>query len=75
MRRYFFDLVSDERSEYDYRGCDFSELSNAEEMATLMALDLGIEPESRWSGWTVNVRNAHGQEFFRVPVPQVCLAA
>jgi len=73
MRRYFFDLVSDERSEYDYRGHDFSDLSIAEEMAKLIALDLGIEPENRWSGWSINVRNAHGQEFFRVPVPQACV--
>jgi hypothetical protein len=58
--------------EYDHRRRDFAELGAAE---TLIALDLGIEPERRRSSWSINVRNAHGQEFFKVPVPQVCLAA
>jgi hypothetical protein len=31
MRRYFFDLVSDRRLEYDYRRRDFAELGAAEE--------------------------------------------
>jgi hypothetical protein len=75
MKRYFFDLVGQQRSEYDYRGRVFSDSENAQQLAELMALDLGIEPEGEWSGWSIAVRNAQGQQFFSVPVRPDCRAA
>jgi hypothetical protein len=68
MNKYYFDLVGQHRSEYDYRGSVFSQPENAFRMAELMALDLGINPDGAWSGWAVKVRNAQGKQFFSVPV-------
>ena len=42
MKRYFFDVVSDKDSEFDYNGQEFSALERAIEFAKLIALDLEI---------------------------------
>ena len=70
MNNYFFDLVNPQRSEYDFRGCEFPSLERAYQLAELIALDLGIEAESKWSGWNIEVRNIHGQQLFSMPVPE-----
>jgi hypothetical protein len=48
---------------------------HAYELAELFALDLGIDEEDEWTGWSVNVRNAEGREFFSIPVQLSYLAA
>jgi hypothetical protein len=68
MKRYFFDLVSLDRSEHDFRGRECSSLEHAFQMAELMALDLELRSEGEWSGWTVKVRNTEGKHFLSVPV-------
>ena len=75
MRRYFFDLVSRDRSEYDFRGREFSSPENALQMAEMIALDLEVRSEGEWCGWTVNVRNPDGKHFFSIPVRSVDLIA
>lgn len=75
MRRYFFDVVGRQRSEYDYHGRDLPTIDNAHQLAELIALDLGMDPEDRWTGWAVNVRSVEGNELFSVPVQSMCLAA
>ncbi len=75
MKKYFFDLVSPQRKEFDFRGCEFSNPETAFQQAELLALDLCIEAESKWSGWTVEVRNKHGRQMFAIPVPDSELVA
>jgi hypothetical protein len=75
MRRYFFDVVGRQRSEYDYHGRDLPTPENAYQLAELIALDLGIEHENQWIGWTVNVRTPEGRELFSIPVESSDLAA
>jgi uncharacterized protein DUF6894 len=75
MRRYFFDFVGQKRCAYDYNGRDLPTPENAYDLAELIALDLGIEEDDEWTGWSVNVRNAEGREFFSVPVQSSYLAA
>ncbi len=75
MKRYFFDLVSGDRSEYGYCGGEFSTLEAARQVAELIALDLEVMDEGSWAGWTIYVRNASGQHFFSVPVPRPSLIA
>jgi hypothetical protein len=70
MQKYFFDLVGQDRSQYDYRGRVFAAPESAFRLAELMALDLNIRSEGEWSGWTIAVRNAQGQQIFSVPIPQ-----
>jgi hypothetical protein len=65
MNKYFFDLVGQERSEYDFRGREFSAPEKAFQLAELIALDLEMKGEGEWLGWSIDVRNAHGQQ---VPV-------
>jgi hypothetical protein len=68
MRRYFFDVVGRKRAEYDYRGRDFPAPDKAFRLAELMALDLAMEADDEWAGFSVKVRNADGGELFQVPV-------
>jgi hypothetical protein len=69
MQKYFFDLVGQGRSQYDYRGRVFAAPESAFRLAELIALDLDVRGEGEWTGWTINVRNAEGQQYFSVPVP------
>ena len=75
MSKYFFDRVSGNRAEYDYQGRALPTPENARQLAELIALDLEIEPEGKWTGWMVSVRNARGQQFYKIPVRQTELAA
>ena len=68
MKRYYFDLVGRQTSRYDYRGGDFPSLEKAQQLAELIALDLGLEPEGEWFGWAIAVRNAYGHEYCAIPV-------
>jgi Domain of unknown function (DUF6894) len=70
MKRYFFDLVSEQRAQYDYRGIVYPDAETARQLAELMALDLGIQADNAWSGWSVDVYNAHGQRCFSIPVKE-----
>lgn len=75
MSRYFFDLVGEERSEYDYSGRNLPSPENAYQLAELIAVDLAVEEQEVWYGWTVKVRNVQGLEMFCVPVQPGYLAA
>ncbi len=70
MNTYFFDRVGHDRAEYDYRGRACSTPEAARQLAELIALDLEVMDEGSWCGWVINVRNAIGQQFFSVPVPE-----
>jgi hypothetical protein len=75
MKRYFFDLVSEQTSQYDYRGRDLWDLESARHLAELMAIDLAVEPDGAWQGWSIRVSSALGQQFFSVPVQAQSIAA
>lgn len=71
MEKYFFDLVGQDQSQYDYRGRVFSGPEKAFRLAEVIALDLEMRGEGEWSGWRINGRNAHGEEYFSFPVPSL----
>ena len=75
MTTYFFDRVGKDRSEYDYRGHAFQTPEKARQMAELIAIDLSIEPDAPWFGWSVYVRDVRGTKLFSVPVCASELAA
>lgn len=75
MRRYFFDLVGKERSEYDYSGRELPTPESAHQLAELIAVDLALEEQEPWYGWSVKVRNTEGSEMFCVLVQSGYLAA
>jgi|HubBroStandDraft_4_1064222.scaffolds.fasta_scaffold380371_2 uncharacterized protein DUF6894 len=76
MTRYFFDVVSQERSQHDFRGRDLPTLEEARRLADLMAIDLATGPEDQWTaGWSIAVRCADGRELFAVPIQALALTA
>jgi hypothetical protein len=75
MTRYFFDRIGQGRSEYDYQGCFFASPDKAKQLAELMAIDLEIEPDGKWCGWSIDVRDPKGEKFFSIPVRASELAA
>jgi hypothetical protein len=72
---YFFDRVGKDRAEYDYKGHPFQTPEKARQMAELIALDLGMEPDGTWFGWSVDVLDQRGKRFFSIPVGAPELAA
>jgi hypothetical protein len=76
MKRYFFDVVSQSRAEYDYSGLEFPSPEKARQLAELMALDLQVCPQGDWDASTVSVRDCLGQLFFsmRVRPPELVAA-
>ncbi len=75
MRRYFFDVVGQQRCAYDYRGRDFPTPENAYQLAELIALDCSVREQDEWVGCTINVRSPEGHELFSIPVQSSYLAA
>jgi hypothetical protein len=69
MARYFFDLVKVDRAvAHDYQGRDFSAPEHARQQGELLALDLQLADGDDWAGGQVSVRDAHGTEWFAIPV-------
>jgi hypothetical protein len=78
MKRYFFDVVREGLSEFDFRGYEFATPEKAFQLAELIAIDLEISPpQGQWAGSLVKVRDTRGREFFsrRVEEPEPELAA
>jgi hypothetical protein len=75
MNRYFFDVVLKNRSEFDYRGREFSSVEKAAQLAELIALDLEINPQGEWAGSMVTVRDAGGKQLYTREVRTPELAA
>jgi hypothetical protein len=75
MKRYFFDVVGQTTSEYDYRGRELATVEMASKLAELIALDLGIDPQSGRTRWTVSVRDPQGCEVFSMQVRESELIA
>ena len=59
MKRYFFDLVSGERSQYDYRGIVYPDHRKPPfNWQSSWRSIWASSPTAEWSGWTVDVYNA-----------------
>jgi hypothetical protein len=68
MQRCFFDYVSKSETLSDYQGRYFSP-SEAREYAVVLAIHLQYDPEAKYSGWSVVVRDVVGAEICSVLVP------
>lgn len=64
MRRYFFDVVSQGRTTYDYDGSTFTTAQKAYQFAELIALDVGVKSRGEFSQHTVYVRTEKGDTLF-----------
>ena len=75
MTKYFFDVVGDKGSEYDFHGRPFAEPQNAFALAHLLALDLGVSSGDEFAGGSINVRSADGHKLYSVPIREPELIA
>jgi hypothetical protein len=75
MKKYFFDLIGQGCSEYDFRGRDFAEPQKAFQLAQMLALDLEVSGGDDFAGGSINVRNADGHKLFTVPIGEPELVA
>jgi hypothetical protein len=75
MTRYFFDVVSHQRCQQDFRGRELPTLEEARRLAELIAIDLATGGEDQWAGWSVTVHGADGRELFAIPIQILALTA
>ena len=68
MQKYCLALLSPQRAESHLRVGEFPVAERAFELAELMALELGVDVEKSWSGWTIDVRSPEGRKLFAAPV-------
>jgi hypothetical protein len=68
MTRYFFDVNAEASVQYDYKGRYLSSLEQAQQMAELIALDLGCTGEGKLPTMEVQIRSAGGSLLGSVPV-------
>jgi hypothetical protein len=68
MTKYCLALTSPQHSDSHVRVGEFGVAERAFELAGLIALELGIEDDGKWLGWTVEVRSPQGQRLFAAPV-------
>jgi hypothetical protein len=68
LDKYCFALVSPQRAESRLRVGEFPGADRAFQLAELMALEMGIDAEEKWSGWTIEVRSPEGRKLFAAPV-------
>ena len=68
MVRYFFDVVSRSRSEYDSQGTLLSDTNEARKWARLLAITLRVPNERQeFVDGRVDVRGPDGCELFSIP--------
>jgi hypothetical protein len=60
--------MSPQRAECHLRVGEFPVAERAFELAELMALELAIDVDRKWSGWTIEVRCPEGRKLFAAPV-------
>ena len=68
MTRFFFDVKSGNSVEYDYGGKYFRDLGQAEQMAELIAMDVGCTRVDGSSLMEVEIRDAKGCLLVSVPI-------
>jgi hypothetical protein len=75
MKRYFFDVATRMRVQYDYKGRELERPDQARDMAELIALDIECTDGSSAVGMEVQVRNVGGQKLFAIPIRDTELQA
>jgi hypothetical protein len=71
MTRYFFDVRAKTATEFDYHGRFLPTLDHAQQMAELIAMDLGCTRVDGSFGMEVQIRTAAGMLLCSVPVNQM----
>jgi len=75
MKRYFFDVVGNNRSELDYVGRMLPTAEEAYDAAEMIALDLAVKRADELLESEVTVSDIHGRKHFSIPVKESYLTA
>jgi hypothetical protein len=75
MMRFFFDYTTRNQALLDYQGQEFRSPQGAIEFAETIAENLTYSLSSNWIGWSVEIRNAEGKKFAKIPVGMLQLDA
>lgn len=67
MKRFFFDVATDDAVRYDYQGRMFGNVEEARALAELIALDIACSEDNSEPG-EVQVRNVSGSCLFSVSI-------
>ena len=73
--RFFFDVTTEKQSLLDYRGHEFHTARGAIEFANSMVQRLEYSLNENWAGWSIEVRNEHGNRLYAFPVGRNLQAA
>jgi hypothetical protein len=57
----------------DLRVGEFPSLEHALQLAEVITQELSIDPEHRWSGWTLEVRDILSQVLITIRIPETAL--
>jgi hypothetical protein len=68
MQNYSFNLSNPSGSEQLYRMGQFPDWEHAFCLAELIATELNISDDRKWSGWTMQVRDCEGSLVLSVPL-------
>jgi hypothetical protein len=66
--RLFIDYKTKGQSLYDYQGEEFMSSKDAFDFAEQTAQSLKNKLDGDWVGWSVEVRDAEGRQYFSLPV-------
>lgn len=73
--RFFFDYRTSDQALYDYRGDYFQSPQAAIEFGRAMAEDLKNRLTEKWTGWSIEVRNAEGVKLSSISIGAAGLMA
>lgn len=68
MTRFFFDVVRNTSSSYDFHGRYFKTITEAREMAEIVSFDLACSEKDNWGNPEIHVRDSVGQKLFSIPI-------
>lgn len=68
MQKCYIALRNPTDSDCRVRPGEFPDVETAFQLAELVALELSVEADARWLGWTVEVRSLKGERLFATAV-------
>ena len=74
MNQYSFVLIDPQGTQSHLRIGEFENVEQATQLAEAVASDLSIDPDHRWAGWKLEVRDDRGQLVVAKIVPAAELA-
>src|SRR5207302_1962027 len=75
VNQYSFVLIDPQGMHSHLRIAEFENVEQASQLAEAVVSELSIDPDHRWAGWKLEVRDVHGQLVITKIVPATELAS